>query len=198
MNLVDRAKNILLTPAKEWEVIKTETATVKDLFMKYAVILAAVPAIAGFIGFSFFGISWEFGSYGLSFGFSLKWALVTYILNLVGVFVVAFIMDTLAPNFGSSKDLVSSIKVVVYAYTASWVGGVFNIFPSLSLIGGLAGIYSLFLMYQGMKIVKQVSLDKIVGYFVTVIITAIIVYAVTGWIVSTFTFGEISSLMNPY
>jgi hypothetical protein len=198
MSLFDRAKNILLTPANEWGVIKTETATVKDLFMKYAIVLAAVPAVAGFIGFSFFGISWGFGSYGLSIGFSLKWAIVTYLLNLVGVFVVALIMDTLAPNFGSSKDMVSSMKVVVYAYTASWVGGVFNIFPSLSLIGGLAGIYSLFLMYQGMKIVKQVSQDKLVGYFVAVIIAAIVVYAVTGWIVTAFTFGGVTTLMNPY
>ena len=51
MNLVERAKNILLTPAKEWDVIKGENLTIVDMFTKYAMILAAIPAVAGFIGF---------------------------------------------------------------------------------------------------------------------------------------------------
>ena len=48
MNLVERAKNILLTPAKEWDVIKGEQLTIVDMFTKYAMILAAIPAVAGF------------------------------------------------------------------------------------------------------------------------------------------------------
>lgn len=198
MNLVDRAKNILFSPAKEWEVIKAEETTVKDLLMKYAVPLATIPALAGLIGFTVFGISWGFGSYSLPFSLSIKWAIITYILSLVGVFIIVFIMDLLAPNFGSSKDMVSCMKVVVYSFTASWVGGIFNLFPSLSIIGALAGIYSLVLMYQGMKIVKQVSQEKIVGYFISVIIAAIVVYVVTGLIVNAFAFGSsINSMMNP-
>lgn len=62
MNLVDRVKNIVLTPANEWEVIKGESWTTADLFLKYAIILAAIPAAAGFLGYSFFGISYVFGS----------------------------------------------------------------------------------------------------------------------------------------
>ena len=36
MNLIERAKNIILTPAKEWDVIKGENLTIADMFMKYA------------------------------------------------------------------------------------------------------------------------------------------------------------------
>lgn len=199
MNLVERAKNILLSPAKEWEVIKSEGTTVKDLFMKYAVLLAAIPALAGLIGFSVFGISWGLGSYSLSVGFCIKWVIITYVLSLTGVFLISFLMDQLASTFGTSKDIVSCTKVVVYSFTASWVGGIFNLFPSLSMIGGLAGIYSLVLMYQGMKVVKQVPQDKLIAYFVTVIIITIVVYAITGWLVATFAFGfSTNSMMNPY
>lgn len=56
MNLVDRAKNILLSPNSEWEVIRSESTTTAELFTKYAVILAAIPAIAGFIGYYLIGI----------------------------------------------------------------------------------------------------------------------------------------------
>jgi hypothetical protein len=195
MKLFNRVKNILLTPLKELSAIKTETTTVKSLLFEYAVPLASIPAIAGFIGFSLFGISWGFSSYSLTVGFTLKWLIITYVLNLVSVFVIAYIIDTLAPYFGSSKDFVSSMKVVVYAYTASWVGGILNLFPVLSFIVAIAGIYSLYLMYLAMKTILPIPQDKLVSYFITVIIISIVIYALTSWIVTSLTFN---SLFNIY
>ncbi len=55
MNLVDRAKNILLQPKQEWAVIEAETTDTKTLYTSYAMILAAIPAVAGFIGMSIIG-----------------------------------------------------------------------------------------------------------------------------------------------
>jgi hypothetical protein len=50
MNIVSRVQGILLSPAKEWTTIKTEKTSVQNLFLGYAVILAAIPAICQFIG----------------------------------------------------------------------------------------------------------------------------------------------------
>jgi len=169
------------------------------LIVKYAVPLALIPAVAGLIGFSLFGFSYGFGSFTVPLDLGIQWAIVTYVLSLFGVYVIAFIMDLLAPNFNSTKDMNASMKVVVYSFTASWVGGIFNIIPALSLLGALAGIYSLVLLYQGMKIVKQVSQDKLLVYFITVIISAIIVYAITGWITTSLVFGSrLTPVLNPY
>ena len=77
MNLVERAKNILISPAKEWEVIKQENLTVSQMFLNYAVILAAIPAIAGFIGYTLFGISLGFISYHVPVGSGILWAVLT-------------------------------------------------------------------------------------------------------------------------
>lgn len=185
MNLVERVKNILLNPREEWEVIKGEEHSISDLFTKYAMILAAIPAVAGFIGYSVFGFS---------FGVNLKWVIAMYILSLVGVYVIAFIIDVLAPSFGSVKNMDASMKVVVFAYTASWVGGIFNIIPSLSWIGGLAGIYSLVLLYMGLERVKDVPKEKMAGYFIVTIIIAIVVYFVSGVIISTIAFGGMAMM----
>jgi len=57
MDLVSRVKAILLKPGETWPEIKNEPATVKDLFTSYAAILAAIPPIASFIGFSLIGMS---------------------------------------------------------------------------------------------------------------------------------------------
>ncbi len=185
MNIVERAKNILFQPAKEWEVIKNEEWTVQDLFLKYALLLAAVPAVAGFLG------NFLFGTFGfkMSLGTALTWGVLTYVLNVIGIFVIAFIVDILAPSFGSSKDLVASMKVVVFSYTASWVAGIFNLIPVLSILGLLAGIYSLVLLYMGLERVKEVPKDKMIGYFVVIIIVAIVVYFVIASIIGAATFG---------
>jgi len=192
MNIVERAKNILLSPAKEWEVIKGEQWTVQELFVKYALILAAIPAIAGFLGNVLFG---TFG-YKMPVSTALTWAVLTYVLSLAGVFIIAFIVDVLAPSFGSTKDLAASMKVVVFSYTAAWVAGVLNIIPALGIIGLLASIYSLVLMYMGLEKVKEVPKDKMIGYFVVVILVAIVVYVIIGAIINAATLGGL--MMRSY
>jgi hypothetical protein len=194
MNLVERAKNILLTPAKEWAVIKGEKLTIADMFTKYAMLLAAIPAVAGFIGYSLIGVSYGFGTFRVPIGTALVWAILQYILSLAGVFLIAFIMDTLAPTFGCTKDMVAAVKIVVFSYTAAWVAGILNIIPSLGILVGIASIYSLYLMYMGLQIVKDVPKDKMVGYFVVTIIAAVVVFVVIGMIVGAVAFGSMSTL----
>jgi hypothetical protein len=133
MNLVERIKNILLKPATEWQIIKKEDHMVSDLFMQYVLKLAAIPAISGLIGFTLFGVSYGFGSYRPGFGANLKWAISMYVMSIIGVYILAYIIDILAPRFGSKKHLPTSMKVVVFAYTAAWVGGIFSLVLFLSV-----------------------------------------------------------------
>lgn len=189
MNLVDRAKNIMFNPKQEWEVVKAESISTQELYTKYALILAAIPAIAGFIGYAMFGLSWGFGTIKLPVGASLTWAIVTYVTSILGVVILAFIVDALAPSFGTAKDMNASTKVVVFAYTPAWVAGIFYIFPTLGFIVALAGIYGLVLMYMGLQRVKDVPQDKTAVYFIVIIIAALIVYFVMGLIVTSIAFG---------
>jgi hypothetical protein len=46
MALLDRVKNILLTPKTEWPVIAGETATVSSIYTGYVMILAAIGPVA--------------------------------------------------------------------------------------------------------------------------------------------------------
>jgi hypothetical protein len=189
MNLVLRAKNIIISPASEWEVIRQESITIGELFLNYAVILAAIPAIAGFIGYSLFGISLGFISYHVPIGAGILWAILTYILNLVGIYIIAIIVDALAPSFGSTKDMVASMKVVIFSYTPAWIAGILYVIPSLSVLVMLAGIYSLVLMYMGLQKVKDVPKEKMIGYFIVIIIVSIVIYLVIGAIVSAIAFA---------
>ena len=47
MNIIQRAKEILLSPKQTWPVIEAESTDVSTLYTQYLMILAAIPAIAG-------------------------------------------------------------------------------------------------------------------------------------------------------
>ncbi|RJP61290.1 MAG: DUF1282 domain-containing protein [Ignavibacteriales bacterium] len=195
MNLVERAKNILISPAKEWEVIKQENLTVSQMFLNYAVILAAIPAIAGFIGYTLFGISLGFISYHVPLGSGILWAVLTYVFSLISIYIIAFIADALAPSFGSTKDIVASTKAVVFSLTPAWVAGILYVIPSLAILVSLASIYGLVLLYMGLKTVKDVPKEKMVGYYVVLLIISIVIMVVVNMIVGAVAFA---GLMTSY
>jgi hypothetical protein len=170
-SLVDRVKNILLTPKEEWPRIEAEPATIGGIYTSYVIILAAIPAIAVAIGFLSFGLPFV-GRTSLSF--ALSTAVTQYIMSLVGVFVLSLIIDWLAPTFGATKDPVKAFKVAAYSYTAAWVAGVLSIIPSLGILVLLGSLYSLYLLYLGLPVLMKAPADKALSYTVVVVIAGIV------------------------
>lgn len=183
--LVARVKNILLKPKSEWEVIDTEPATIQGLYTGYICILAAIPALAAAIGSFIFGQ----GIPGIA-----VWrpplvvvvgsAIVSYVLALVGVAIIAMIIDALAPSFGGTKDRIQAFKVTAYSFTAAWVAGILGIIPQLGMIGALLGLYSFYLLYLGLPRLMKAPEDKAIGYTVVTVVISIVVYAIIATIVS--------------
>ena len=173
MNLLDRIKGILLQPKAEWGKIDSEPGDAGYLFTNYVMIVSAIPPICTFIGTSIIGL----GGARIGIGLGLVRAIVVYVLTLIGVFVVAYIIDFLAGTFGARKNLESSMKVSAYAPTAAWVAGVFNIIPALSFLS-ILGLYSLYLLYTGIGALMKPASNNALIYTIAVIICAIIVWIV--------------------
>ena len=49
---------------------------------------------------------------------ALSSAILQYLLSLASVFVLALIIDALAPTFGGTKNQVQALKVAAYSNTA--------------------------------------------------------------------------------
>jgi hypothetical protein len=191
MALLDRVKNILLSPKAEWEVIDAEPTTVADLYKEYVIPLAAVGPVASAIGALVFGFR-AFGmTYRPPFGSVLSSAVVTYLLTLGGVYVLALIIDALAPNFGGTQNQMQALKVSAYSSTASWVVGIFGLIPILGLLG-ILGLYSLYLLYLGLPVLMKAPEEKAMGYTAVVIIAAIVLFLVIGLVAGTFMQGSIN------
>ena len=56
MNIIQRAQDILLKPKATWPQIAAEPASVASIFQQWLLILAAIPALASFIGLSLLGV----------------------------------------------------------------------------------------------------------------------------------------------
>ncbi len=179
MNLVDRAKNLILAPAAEWDRISAETHTVQGLYTGWIMILAAIPAIAAFIGYSIVGI----GVFGMSYRVPLvsgvASAIATYLLTLGGVYVFALVIDALSPTFGGEKNFMQAFKVAAFAPVASWLAGVFSIVPALSILG-LLGLYSVYLLYVGLPRLMKTPQEKALPYTAVVILVGIVISVVIG------------------
>jgi len=193
--LVARVKGILLKPSETWDVIDREPATIGGLYSGYVMLLAAIPAVCSLIGFMVFGI----GGFGITIRLSPVWlvvqAVITYGLSLAMVYVMALIIEALAPNFGGVKDRMQAFKVAAYAPTASWVAGVFTLVPALSVIALLGGLYSLFLLYKGLPKLMKTPEDKALPYTAVVIVVAVVVTFVISMVTSSVM--ALSGAMNP-
>ncbi len=195
MNLVTRIKNILVSPKTEWEVIATETTQPMELFSKYLLILALIPAIATFIGYGIIGQN-IMGIHIGSVNIGIRQAVVSLIATLIGAFVTAFVVDALATSFGARKNFNQAFKLVVYSYTPMMVTGFFNIIPSLGIISALAGIYGLYIFYLGIQPLMKAPEEKKTTYFVVSILVIIGVYFILSAIIAAVLLPSRAMLMG--
>lgn len=177
MSLVARAKGILLNPRQEWPVIEAEPFNQTQILTGYVLPLAAIGPIASFIGWTVFGLGFGIR---LGAGAALTGAITAFVLAIVGVFVLAFVANALAPTFGGQQNFGQAFKLAAYASTAAWVGGIFQIIPALGLIGGLIGLYSVYLLYLGIPIMMKSAPDKTVVYMIALLVVMLIVFFVAG------------------
>jgi MFS family permease len=185
-SLVDRAKNICLTPATEWPVVAAEPTAAGSLITGYAVPLAAIGPIAGFIGGSIVGRSLPYvGSYRVPFFGGLVIAIFTFGMAIVGVFVLSLIINALAPTFAGEQNTTQALKVAVYSYTPAWIAGVLNIVPLLGIFVIFAAFYGLYLLYLGLPRLMKCPDEKAMPYTAVVVVCAIVLSLVFGAITAT-------------
>jgi Yip1-like protein len=182
MNLVDRAKKIILQPKQEWQVIAAEPQTLQSLYTQYVMILAAIPAVAAFIGFSLIGMSGFGASYRIPIAAGVAHMIVSYVLSLGMVYVLALVIDALAPTFGGTKNFMQALKVAAFAPTASWLAGIFYIIPALGILAVIGGLYSLYLLYAGLSPLMKTAEDKSIPYTVVIILAAIVLTVVVSFV----------------
>jgi hypothetical protein len=197
MDFIPRVQGIILKPKEEWIKIKDEPTTVAQLFTSYAVLLAAIPAIAQFIGNGLVGKRIPFiGWVRFPIGSALFQAILYYVFTLVSVYVFGIVINALAPSFGSKQSLENAMKLAVYSMTPMWIGGIFYIIPFLGFLAILASLYGLYILYLGFdNSLMETPKEKVVGYLLVSIVVIVVLSLVVALVLGAiFTVGTISGI----
>jgi len=183
MNVRDRIINILKAPRREWDVIAGEQTDAAALYKNYIIPLAAIPAVAQYIGMAAIGIS----VVGLRVRYpivsGLVHAIVAYVLALVGVYVAALVIDWLAPKFQSQKSVIQALKLVAYSMTPMWLAGILMLVPVLGMLAIIAGLYGIYIFYLGVTPLMKTPADKVIPYMVVSAVVIIVIQIVIGAVV---------------
>ncbi|MFZ1369217.1 MAG: Yip1 family protein [Ferruginibacter sp.] len=188
MNIVERVKNILITPKTEWDVINGETATPQSLLMGYILPLALVAAVGPILNGLLFG-----GIYGMTYYIAL--GIIAFIASIVTFYVTVIIIDMLAPSFGSEKNIGKSAQLVAYSGTPSYIGSLLSFIPVIGMVISLAAwAYGIYIMYLGIGPLKKTPEDKkvvymIIAFVIMIALYFIIVAILTGIAVASFGIG---------
>jgi len=102
MNLVKRVKAILERPKEEWVAIDSEVLDVPALWTGYVIPLVLIGSIAQFIGISVLGFG---GGIRASILWAISSAIASFVLAMVWVFVLACVINALAPTFGATQSM---------------------------------------------------------------------------------------------
>ena len=159
MALVDRLKGILLDPRNEWPKIAAEPATPQSIYTGWVMIFAAIGPLALLVTTGAGGV---------------KFAIGTYIMALIITFILALLIDVLAPSFGGTKDFIAALKLSAYSYTIAWLAGIFNLLGMLGAVVALvAAIYAWYTFFLGAPVLKKCTPEKAVAFTIVVVLCGI-------------------------
>jgi hypothetical protein len=155
MNLFERVKGILVDPKAEWPRIEREPGEMVYLFANYVAVLAAIPAVCGWIAWIVVGAPVITG---------VVITLIRYLLSFVSVYLLALIIDALAPTFDADKNFDNALKLAVYSATPFWLSGIFSLVPVLGFVRLVALVYAAYLLWLGVPPLMRGPPDKSIGY----------------------------------
>lgn len=143
MALVDRARAMIVSPAREWPVVAIEPT--------------AISAVCGLVGSVV--LSMFFLHSGVIVG--IVGAIIQFAFAILGVTIIALVAEALAPSFDGTKDRAQAFKWIGYAYTATWVAGFASLVPVVgSIVGLVGGLYSLYVLFLGAQPMMNVPQTK--------------------------------------
>ena len=182
MNMLHRIKGLILSPEDEWAAIEAERKSVPALYRDYILLLALIPPFAGFLGGYFFGFGHAAGLAGLSLQSGLVRAALQYALSLPMLYVVAFVLSSLAPHFDGKSDDSRALTLAAYSYTPAWLAAIFSLVPGLRWLDVL-GFYGVLVFYHGLPRMLKIPKDNADVFTLAALVLTIAAAALHAWIV---------------
>lgn len=186
--LIERAKNMILGPRREWEAIAPEGSSIAQLYTGYILPMSIFAAVMTFVHLSVIGVRVPFaGTIRSPMTSGLTSAVIGVVFGLVGVYIYSFIVNTLAPTFGGVRDSRQAMKIAAYSLTPAWLSTVLALSPVMAtLLQFLAGCYGIYVLYLGLPVLMRSPRERAVGYTASVVICCIVIGVLLGLLSAAF------------
>lgn len=155
---------LFIDPMRQWEKIREQHKSADGGSVAHIFVLAAIPAVSGYIGTTQVGWRIGVGEPILITGDSaFAIAIIYYLALLVGVFSIGWVIHLLGKAYEVEKPLSLCIALAAYAATPLFLIGLMEVYPVLwlnMLLGLPALAYTVYLLYSGLPIMMEISAER--------------------------------------
>lgn len=186
MAILKHTLGIMLHPDSEWKAIRNEKPSFIQVFISHVPFLALIPTVSFFYGVT--EVGWTIGSgdpIRLTFMSALQLCVITYFALLIGVYVLGEFINWMAKTYGVQDDAekrrYEGTALAVYVTTPVFLVGIFGLYPDLwinAIATMIAGAYAVYLVYEGIPILMNISKEQAFMYATSVITIGLVLMVI--------------------
>jgi len=177
--LFARVPGVLFKPSETFDRIADETDSVPAIFTGYVAPLAAIGPVCRIIGASVVGIGPWGAGVPVPWVWSILAAVVEYVLNLGVVFLLGFVIHSLAARFEARRDVLGAFRLAAYGLTPVYLAGLFNLVPAVGFLVWL-GLYGIYLLYAGLPWLMKAPANRTLLYTAAVAVCGLLMMGIIG------------------
>lgn len=155
---------LLTHPDREWEAIRDHAESVGRLYLGHILVLAAIPAVAAYIGTT--QVGWRIGDgqlIRLTSVSALQLCGLFYLAMLAGIYILGRFIDFFAATYEVRDDRPRGVTLAAYTATPIFLMGVVAVYPNIwanMVVGMVAMAYSVYLLYEGLPILMKIPPER--------------------------------------
>ncbi|MFI2812619.1 MULTISPECIES: Yip1 family protein [Microbulbifer] len=181
MRILSHTLGILTNPDKEWKAIRADKHSFAQVFLSHVPFLALIPCISGYIGVTQFGFRVGDNVAKLTPASAATLAILTYLAMLIGVYLFGEFINWMAKTYmveGNEETRhYEGTALAVFVTTPIFLVGFIGLYPNLWVNAGvtmLAACYSIYLIYEGIPILMNLSKEQSFMYATSVVTVGLV------------------------
>lgn len=150
-------------PVREWEKIRKNRSNSHGA-IAHVILMAIIPAASGYFGTT--QVGWRIGvgdPIRITPDSAIVIAVIYYLALLIGVFSIGWVIHLLGKAYQVEKPLSLCISLAAYTATPLFLIGIMEVYPVLwlnMLLGLPALAYTVYLLYSGMPVMMEISVER--------------------------------------
>ncbi|MCP5169434.1 MAG: DUF1282 family protein [Hahellaceae bacterium] len=158
------ALGLFTHPDKEWASIRAEDESVGKLYFTHILLLALIPAAAGYYGTTEVGWSVAGGELvKLTSSSAMQLCGLFYVAMVTGVYLIGKFIDFFGATFGVEDSHPRGFILAAYTSTPLFIMGLIAVYPVVwvnMLAGVVAVAYAVYLLYEGLPILMKIPSER--------------------------------------